>query len=169
MREMSCCYVVVFFFQAEDGIRDIGVTGVQTCALPISPRIQVRRMPFFRRTVVMVPVVVARRASAMERSRGMATRVAGSSGAGNLEPFLPGGEPGSPTKMPAGGSAGRTRGIDGSGSERAGFAREQAEVERAPAALLHLADRGGRLARLADSACGLVAAPHAVGGPFRLG
>src|SRR3712207_7235948 len=23
------------FFQAEDGIRDIGVTGVQTCALPI--------------------------------------------------------------------------------------------------------------------------------------
>src|SRR3712207_8697220 len=30
-------YVVsfFFFFQAEDGIRDIGVTGVQTCALPI--------------------------------------------------------------------------------------------------------------------------------------
>src|SRR5258707_6270121 len=27
-----------FFFQAEDGIRDIGVTGVQTCALPISER-----------------------------------------------------------------------------------------------------------------------------------
>src|SRR3712207_7189130 len=27
-----------FFFQAEDGIRDIGVTGVQTCALPISGR-----------------------------------------------------------------------------------------------------------------------------------
>src|SRR3712207_8558481 len=28
--------VFFFFFQAEDGIRDIGVTGVQTCALPIS-------------------------------------------------------------------------------------------------------------------------------------
>src|SRR3712207_9349887 len=28
--------LVFFFFQAEDGIRDIGVTGVQTCALPIS-------------------------------------------------------------------------------------------------------------------------------------
>src|SRR3712207_9332960 len=28
----------IFFFQAEDGIRDIGVTGVQTCALPISGR-----------------------------------------------------------------------------------------------------------------------------------
>src|SRR5260221_2312393 len=27
----------VFFFQAEDGIRDHCVTGVQTCALPISP------------------------------------------------------------------------------------------------------------------------------------
>src|SRR5262249_56951929 len=27
--------VVVFFFQAEDGIRDWSVTGVQTCALPI--------------------------------------------------------------------------------------------------------------------------------------
>src|SRR2546429_4118855 len=27
---------VVFFFQAEDGIRDVAVTGVQTCALPIS-------------------------------------------------------------------------------------------------------------------------------------
>src|SRR2546430_11360466 len=27
-----------FFFQAEDGIRDLTVTGVQTCALPISGR-----------------------------------------------------------------------------------------------------------------------------------
>src|SRR2546430_14852774 len=26
---------MVFFFQAEDGIRDLTVTGVQTCALPI--------------------------------------------------------------------------------------------------------------------------------------
>src|SRR5215475_14943554 len=29
---------VSFFFQAEDGIRDFHVTGVQTCALPISLR-----------------------------------------------------------------------------------------------------------------------------------
>src|SRR5690554_7287321 len=28
--------VYIFFFQAEDGIRDADVTGVQTCALPIS-------------------------------------------------------------------------------------------------------------------------------------
>src|SRR5437879_12784432 len=32
-----CVFVFVpFFFQAEDGIRDTSVTGVQTCALPIS-------------------------------------------------------------------------------------------------------------------------------------
>src|SRR5256886_7053340 len=29
------CSIVFFFFQAEDGIRDLTVTGVQTCALPI--------------------------------------------------------------------------------------------------------------------------------------
>src|SRR5699024_11723212 len=29
-------FYVFFFFQAEDGIRDRNVTGVQTCALPIS-------------------------------------------------------------------------------------------------------------------------------------
>src|SRR5687768_7014171 len=29
-------FEVLFFFQAEDGIRDVAVTGVQTCALPIS-------------------------------------------------------------------------------------------------------------------------------------
>src|SRR5690606_40739596 len=42
---LVCCSVLhlldasyLFFFQAEDGIRDFHVTGVQTCALPISPR-----------------------------------------------------------------------------------------------------------------------------------
>src|SRR2546426_649066 len=30
-----CIYFFFFFFQAEDGIRDYKVTGVQTCALPI--------------------------------------------------------------------------------------------------------------------------------------
>src|SRR5690349_24155556 len=37
---VDCCscvllFVFFFFFQAEDGIRDLYVTGVQTCALPI--------------------------------------------------------------------------------------------------------------------------------------
>ena len=34
-----------FFFQAEDGIRDYDVTGVQTCALPIYDSIEIR-VPF---------------------------------------------------------------------------------------------------------------------------
>src|SRR5690606_40752342 len=33
------------FFQAEDGIRDFHVTGVQTCALPISAFGQIRKQP----------------------------------------------------------------------------------------------------------------------------
>src|SRR5947208_9376229 len=33
------CFFFFFFFQAEDGIRDDLVTGVQTCALPIYRRI----------------------------------------------------------------------------------------------------------------------------------
>src|SRR5437763_15659351 len=32
---MDIVCLVIFFFQAEDGIRDTSVTGVQTCALPI--------------------------------------------------------------------------------------------------------------------------------------
>src|SRR2546430_7305274 len=34
-----------FFFQAEDGIRDLTVTGVQTCALPISRASPLRCSP----------------------------------------------------------------------------------------------------------------------------
>src|SRR3712207_8823364 len=43
-----------FFFQAEDGIRDIGVTGVQTCALPISPR-DPSKVTLSTRTVAVEP------------------------------------------------------------------------------------------------------------------
>src|SRR5437773_4825159 len=35
MTTLSSAYLFFFFFQAEDGIRDRDVTGVQTCALPI--------------------------------------------------------------------------------------------------------------------------------------
>src|SRR5256885_9426262 len=35
---MGGVLIVIFFFQAEDGIRDYKVTGVQTCALPIYGR-----------------------------------------------------------------------------------------------------------------------------------
>src|SRR5256885_5260946 len=34
------CHTIYFFFQAEDGIRDYKVTGVQTCALPILVQVE---------------------------------------------------------------------------------------------------------------------------------
>src|SRR5258706_11380147 len=41
--ESSCSLLIFFFFQAEDGIRDWSVTGVQTCALPIyNPKARTR-------------------------------------------------------------------------------------------------------------------------------
>src|SRR5688572_31981629 len=36
LSDVLLCFLF-FFFQAEDGIRDLTVTGVQTCALPIFP------------------------------------------------------------------------------------------------------------------------------------
>src|SRR2546422_10664107 len=41
--------MVFFFFKAEDGIRDVAVTGVQTCALPIPPCQAPRNRPRRRR------------------------------------------------------------------------------------------------------------------------
>src|SRR5436309_7435980 len=43
------CLHSFFFFQAEDGIRDFHVTGVQTCALPISPSVTRRLITDFAR------------------------------------------------------------------------------------------------------------------------
>src|SRR6266576_3106709 len=37
MKRLTASTYFLFFFQAEDGIRDLYVTGVQTCALPILP------------------------------------------------------------------------------------------------------------------------------------
>src|SRR3989449_2690584 len=48
---ISACLMFFFFFQAEDGIRDVAVTGVQTCALPIwgaETAIRVRLAPDLR-------------------------------------------------------------------------------------------------------------------------
>src|SRR5207245_7401654 len=39
------CVRFCFFFPAEDGIRDATVTGVQTCALPISPGVRAGAIP----------------------------------------------------------------------------------------------------------------------------
>src|SRR2546430_13461554 len=42
-RRRSWSLRTFFFFQAKDGIRDLTVTGVQTCALPISDPLDGRR------------------------------------------------------------------------------------------------------------------------------
>src|SRR5699024_11401023 len=39
---MIVANIIIFFFQAEDGIRDRNVTGVQTCALPIYLLIKIK-------------------------------------------------------------------------------------------------------------------------------
>src|SRR2546429_2709056 len=52
-----------FFFQAEDGIRDVAVTGVQTCALPILEPLGRRRRLVHQRLVggpELAPVAVTR-------------------------------------------------------------------------------------------------------------
>src|SRR5207245_7453572 len=56
-----------FFFQAEDGIRDATVTGVQTCALPISRGRRLCRAGARRRLKTLV--VVGSAAAARERAR----------------------------------------------------------------------------------------------------
>src|SRR5207302_8344289 len=54
-----------FFFQAEDGIRDFHVTGVQTCALPIFPDLRSdRRHPRIRPTIGRGRAKPPRRAAA---------------------------------------------------------------------------------------------------------
>src|SRR5207253_5483404 len=64
--------VCLFFFQAEDGIRDGHVTGVQTCALPIS---LLRRLPYSvpspppEAAATALPSPVARRHTRSEERR----------------------------------------------------------------------------------------------------
>src|SRR3712207_125779 len=48
--------MLFFFFQAEDGIRDIGVTGVQTCALPISDGVYLQARMEPRAECMPVPI-----------------------------------------------------------------------------------------------------------------
>src|SRR3989442_6073994 len=47
MIKISHILTFFFFFQAEDGIRDADVTGVQTCALPIA-LVELERQPQFK-------------------------------------------------------------------------------------------------------------------------
>src|SRR5699024_11759218 len=54
-------YIIVFFFQAEDGIRDRNVTGVQTCALPISTKDATAKAETtkaeFRRNIIIIAAI----------------------------------------------------------------------------------------------------------------
>src|SRR2546430_13472960 len=54
-------FFVFFFFQAEDGIRDLTVTGVQTCALPICYSLCLMALPFLPagRFLAAVPLMLA--------------------------------------------------------------------------------------------------------------
>src|SRR5256885_5754704 len=49
---VSDCCSIFFFFQAEDGIRDYKVTGVQTCALPISCCLGINKVPSECATII---------------------------------------------------------------------------------------------------------------------
>src|SRR5690625_7333954 len=59
-------FVVFFFFQAEDGIRDGHVTGVQTCALPISGATATAPLPAIHAAITIH--TTARRCPAASRS-----------------------------------------------------------------------------------------------------
>src|SRR2546429_1690987 len=76
------CVFYFFFFQAEDGIRDVAVTGVQTCALPILPH---------RYPMLLVDCILA-----IDRGE----RAVGLKNVSMDEPFFSGHVPGHPV-MPA--------------------------------------------------------------------
>src|SRR2546422_7992798 len=65
-----CHLLFFFFFQAEDGIRDVAVTGVQTCALPICPSSFVRR----RTSLLSASNVLARPSPASSSNRRWSSR-----------------------------------------------------------------------------------------------
>src|SRR5205085_6425574 len=49
-----CVFILFFFFQAEDGIRDLTVTGVQTCALPILAELAARQASILAAAATLV-------------------------------------------------------------------------------------------------------------------
>src|SRR5262249_59464450 len=62
--------VVFFFFQAEDGIRDWSVTGVQTCALPICQLLLMSPVLLLK---AVTPVASSARSAALRPQRGSST------------------------------------------------------------------------------------------------
>ena len=66
-------YFYFFFFQAEDGIRDTSVTGVQTCALPISAITRHAAKAHEERLVAEAAALAALAARAREQTEACAT------------------------------------------------------------------------------------------------
>ena len=58
--------IVSFFFQAEDGIRDYDVTGVQTCALPILGLVRAQLEAASEKRLAALVAETARRQAALE-------------------------------------------------------------------------------------------------------
>src|SRR5690348_17789996 len=75
---ICACIFFFFFFQAEDGIRDGRVTGVQTCALPISASLLNARSSSKRDAGLVSPwnAAAARERDPSEPSRAEFTRAA---------------------------------------------------------------------------------------------
>src|SRR5256885_4705289 len=63
--------ILFFFFQAEDGIRDYKVTGVQTCALPISGALLGGRMKIRILLIDDFPLIREGFAAALEADPGL--------------------------------------------------------------------------------------------------
>src|SRR2546430_8754084 len=71
--------LIFFFFQAEDGIRDLTVTGVQTCALPIStlPCATLRSAPIFRSAIFFSSKISTERPAALAMASAFCARILG--------------------------------------------------------------------------------------------
>src|SRR5690625_6444739 len=75
----------IFFFQAEDGIRDGHVTGVQTCALPISSGDQLFLFIFYYKDFI---VAMALNVSALFTPKGIQELMFQAKGVDELVPAL---------------------------------------------------------------------------------
>src|SRR2546430_5246743 len=84
-------YVVygIFFFQAEDGIRDLTVTGVQTCALPIYDHVGFRNQ-LFKQLVAKSDVVVDNFSSGVLERLGFSYEVLQQINPGIVQVVMPG-------------------------------------------------------------------------------
>src|SRR2546426_6064260 len=124
-----------FFFQAEDGIRDYKVTGVQTCALPISLR---------------APAAGSR--ARAPRLQGREPPGAAAPGAGRLAPHLVVLAAPDAGRLPRGRrGGGGGRGARGRGGRRVGASARSPGPARAPRGRVPEGDAAARLRAVAPA------------------